>query len=192
VTDRADWRDFCVRAAADLSLLDGADPVMLDVLSGDRQFCEARYERYTDLLLERFGTLDRFRVLELGGGYGGQAASVLRRCQGVRWAIVDLPEAQQLQSNFLGAQGMSLDDPEDAVDLAFSAYALSELEGDLQRFHVKWFAGLPRGFVVWNGWTTGELPLADLVGLLVEAGLAPDVELGFEHERNALIQWGRR
>jgi hypothetical protein len=117
--------------------------------------------RYIKILgdLERlFGSLDGRRILEIGGGYGGQGAIIARRFAIAAYDILDLPEPGALARRFLAAAGVAparcvadLADLAPHYDLMISNYALSELEDGLR---TRYLAELPprcaHGFMLWN------------------------------------------
>jgi hypothetical protein len=117
--------------------------------------------RYIKILwdLERlFGSLDGFRILEIGGGYGGQCAIIARRFAVAAYDILDLPETAALAGRFLTAAGIGRTRCVSEVgalqphyDLLISNYAFSELSDALRAGHRE--ALVPRcarGFMMWN------------------------------------------
>lgn len=188
VTDRDDWREFCTRAAADLTVLDlePPDPVMADVLGGSRAWIERRYAAIADDICARFR--QRRRVVELGAGYGGLGRILLDTCGVRHYATIDLPEAWALQRAYLGEADHHAADLHGArYDLAVSNYALTELRADLQLTYARELrAAATHGYVTWNGFTTGAVPLADLQHVLL-AAVRPAI--GPTHHQCALLVW---
>jgi hypothetical protein len=117
--------------------------------------------RYIKILwdLERlFGSLDGLRILEIGGGYGGQCAIVARRFRFAAYDILDLPETGALARRFLDEAGIGsvrcLSETAalaPSYDLLLSNYAFSELSDALRESYRD--AIVPRcarGFMLWN------------------------------------------
>lgn len=77
-------------------------------------------------LITRFGSLDGKRIVEVGGGYGGQCRTVWDVFEPLYYDIIDLPEVEELQRKYLGGYYMN---PPSGVeyDLFISNYALSEI-----------------------------------------------------------------
>lgn len=190
VTDTEAWRDFCRRAAGDLTLLDTDPDGVLAEVVGEKTMRERRYERVTELLAERFGDLSEWTILELGGGYGGQAASILRRYETEHYYFADLPEPLDLQLHYLEGYRVRRWQGE-SVDLFLSSFALSELRRDLQLDWLETAAKVPRGFVYWNGWTTDWVPLGEFAALIHSqgAGKTTVTEPDPDEERNRIITW---
>ena len=85
-------------------------------------------------LITRFGSLDDMRIVEVGGGYGGQCKTVIDVFKPKVYTIVDLPEVTALQLKYLtdtGARVMSVP-PTGKYDLFISNYALSEIPNNTE------------------------------------------------------------
>jgi len=85
-------------------------------------------------LITRFGALDDMRIVEVGGGYGGQCKTVMDVFHVKRYCLVDLPEVCQLQVKYLKdttARATSII-PDDSFDLFISNYALSEIPNNTE------------------------------------------------------------
>ena len=109
------------------------------------------------------GSLAGRRVLEVGGGYGGQAQLALA-AKGdhapASWRVRDLPCAEDLAARAIGATLAPEDaarfaagpappgDP--AADVFVSNYALSELPRDVQAPYVALAETAAYGYVTWN------------------------------------------
>lgn len=94
-------------------------------------------------LIDLYGSLYGFKIIELGGGYGGQAYITRRTtCLG-EYDIIDLEECGLLQRKYLQKLGMAVNtySPTDIIskqyDLFISNYALSEVSGEDQLNYVK-------------------------------------------------------
>jgi len=117
--------------------------------------------RYIKILwdLERlFGSLDGCRILEIGGGYGGQCAIVARRFRFAAYDILDLPETGALARRFLDALGIGsvrclseVTALAPRYDLLVSNYAFSELSAALRgAYRDAIMPRCARGFMLWN------------------------------------------
>lgn len=106
-----------------------SSPVLMNMFNKPEQY-KVVYER----LVELFGSLNGKHIIEIGGGYGGQAKVICDNCTPSRYTIIDLPEVTDLQRRFLkdypvecrttplGNDWFCL-----SVDLVISNYALSEI-----------------------------------------------------------------
>lgn len=154
VTDRADWLGFCDQAAQDLSLLDAWGPVAVDILA-PKSVALKRYRAIAEELVEAFGPLDGMSVLEVGGGYGGQAELLMTEYGIAGYQIMDLPAPRKLQDAYLASKGLSLTGP-DIADLAISNYAMSETRKHVQLEYAELMGRCKRGYIRWNGWITRD------------------------------------
>ena len=76
-------------------------------------------------MVKHFGSLDGMRICEIGGGYGGQARTIMDMFS-VQYHIIDLPEVCELQRRYCSAK--SYTEPTGLTyDLVISNYALSEV-----------------------------------------------------------------
>ena len=94
--------------------------------------------RYIHVLSELDKVFDLSKIKsigEIGGGYGGQAAVLLRFLRGpVDYHIFDLPEPKALAIRFLSRLGYELSFQKHAeLDLLISNYAFSELNSSVQQ-----------------------------------------------------------
>jgi len=98
-----------------------------------------RYVKVLSDLSFLFGDLKKFRIVEIGGGYGGQCAIISQLFPFSSYTIIDLPETTQLQNRYLQALGVkgvtllpytSLSSPLEC-DLLISNYALCEIKKPL-------------------------------------------------------------
>lgn len=77
-------------------------------------------------LIELFGSLDGLRIVEIGGGYGGQCRTVYDMFTPACYHIIDLPEVCELQRKYCHAECFTTPTGEE-YDLVISNYALSEI-----------------------------------------------------------------
>lgn len=77
-------------------------------------------------LIKKFGSLDGLKIVEIGGGYGGQCRTIMDVFKPTCYHIIDLPEVCQLQRKYCTANCFS--EPTGfQYDLCISNYALSEI-----------------------------------------------------------------
>lgn len=186
LTDTAEWRAFCRHAAGRHWLTWCDHPLFRHVVGPNMPWIIRRYEHLARSLRDLFGPLDGRRVLEVGGGFGGQASVCRRHWPWVEWAILDLEEAMLLQRSYCGAWlGRLTGKP----DLAFSAYALSECTAEVQAGYCARLSACRSGFIVWNGWLQPDGLAADeFAALLPEGEWLPEDPR--THELNRLYVWG--
>lgn len=82
-------------------------------------------------LVKLCGSLDGLRIVEIGGGYGGQCKTVLDVFKIMLYHIIDLPEACELQLRYLANKPAHISIPniiDQEYDLFVSNYALSEIK----------------------------------------------------------------
>jgi hypothetical protein len=108
-------------------------------------------------LRRTFGDLNGLRVIEIGGGYGGQCKILCDQFHFAKYTIVDLPACVELTSKFLdrsGVQGvacLTMDQlPDDAeYDLVISNCGFSAFNQRCQTlFFDKILAKSHRGFLI--------------------------------------------
>lgn len=124
-----------------------------------------RYVKVATDLRNMFGSaIERAHVIEVGGGYGGQAR-ILRALFPVSYTILDLPEALMLAETYLKKFGidkhvMLIDGerfakPDTTIglpgDLFLSNYALTECSPEVMAVYIKRVAlNCPRGYITGN------------------------------------------
>ena len=99
-----------------------------------------RYVKVMSDLVKLFGSLDGFRIIEIGCGYGGQCFTVHVASKPRAYTLVDLEPCLRLQEVYLAELGVptvSFVPPERVVDdatydLVISNYAFSECTRDVQ------------------------------------------------------------
>ncbi|MFF0264640.1 hypothetical protein [Kribbella sp. NPDC004536] len=134
-----------------------------------------RYVKTLAELADRFGSLDGLTVVEIGGGYGGQALVTHEVFQPERYALIDLDEALELQRAYLTASDVggcfefvAADDFQaaPAADLVISSYALTECYRDAALgYGEKYVVPSPRGYIVGNQLMADRLYPTDLLRL---------------------------
>jgi putative sugar O-methyltransferase len=118
-----------------------------------------RYINVAADLEEHFGSLDRFRVVEIGVGYGGQCLVVCGLHNPQDYALVDLQPVLALTRRFLNETSPSApvsfhganEIPELHTDLLISNYAFSELRREIQDIYMtRLVDNARRGYMTFN------------------------------------------
>jgi len=109
------------------------DPVMFKF--GAAHFYSASTLQYAGVLsnlLHLFGSLDGLRIVEIGGGYGGQARTILDLYVPACYHIIDLPEVCELQGRYLQGTIAQVHSYllSQEYDICISNYALSEIKNN--------------------------------------------------------------
>lgn len=116
--------------------------------------------RYINVALELnclFGS-HLARIVEIGGGYGGQASILAKLNYYEEYEIYDLPEVQELARRYLATQDIGnvtfpkLNSPIDRkIDLVISNYAFSELSREQQtNYMTEILVKSERGYLIMN------------------------------------------
>lgn len=117
-----------------------------------------RYVKVAAELKKFFGSLDNKEILEIGGGYGGQALILSQLFQVSSYQLIDLKAPLELQSAYLDAfniknkviQVDQLDEVE-GFDLFISNYAFSECTKSVQKMYLsKVISKAKCGYVICN------------------------------------------
>jgi len=80
-------------------------------------------------LVKHFGSLDGMRIVEIGGGYGGQCRTIFDLYKPECYHIIDLPEVCSLQRKYCPAECYTQPTGQE-YDLLISNYALSEIDNN--------------------------------------------------------------
>lgn len=156
------------------------DPVMFKY--GAAHFYSASTLQYVGVLsnlLHLFGDLSGKRIVEIGGGYGGQCRTILDLYKPACYHIIDLQEVCELQQRYLSnAQPCSLFTEPTGLeyDLVISNYALSEIK-DNAVYVQGVLARSKHGYITCN---------TDFVTLPWRHRKLPDVT---EEENNFVLVW---
>ncbi len=155
----------------------------------------------TDIRRE-FGNSKLTRIVEIGGGYGGQAAILRRLNMWDEYFIFDLPEVQDLIQRYLSFIGIGMTDfPKiDTVnsfeyDLVISNYTFSELPRRIQDEYLdKVILKARRGFMLMNsgksnatGRSDGKISAEELQRIIPNLRELPEVPL--TSPDNYLLVW---
>lgn len=149
-----------------------------------------------------FGSQQMNNIVEVGGGYGGQAAVLHKLNYFESYYIYDLPIVQKLIDSFLSNIGVSHvhlphidDNTEKKYDLIISNYAFSELPRELQlRYLQNVISKSSRGYMLMNsgkdnvtGRSDGKISLEELKHHIPNLVVSEEVPL--TSPDNYLITW---
>lgn len=118
-----------------------------------------RYIKVAADLRRIFGNLKGFKIIEIGGGYGGQCTVLSKMCKWANYTIVDLPGPIALTTQYLKLQGvknvtlLTADQLPDTAsyDLVISNYALTECSIAVQDEYIRKVLGSSkRGYITGN------------------------------------------
>jgi hypothetical protein len=155
----------------------------------------------TDIRRE-FGNSKLTRIVEIGGGYGGQAAILRRLNMWDEYSIFDLPEVQDLIQRYLSFIGVGMIDlPKIKTvnsfeyDLVISNYAFSELPRKIQDEYLdKVILKARRGFMLMNsgksnatGRSDGKISVEELQKIIPNLRELPEIPL--TSPDNYLLVW---
>lgn len=133
-------------------------------------------------LVTKFGSLDGMRIVEIGGGYGGQCRTVLDVFKPNEYRIIDLYEVTRLQAAYLSDANNSdcirLDYkiPDNNYGLFISNYALSEIPNN--EAYIDLARRCTHGYITCN---------TDMVKLDWPHEKQPDIIT--ERETNYILTW---
>jgi hypothetical protein len=132
-------------------------------------------------LVTKFGSLDGIRIVEIGGGYGGQCRTIMDVFKPACYHIIDLSEVCELQNKYLantiscssGFMGYG----NTQYDLCISNYALSEIPNN-KEYIDKILRKSTHGYITCN---------TDMVKLDWPHEKQPDIIT--ERETNYILTW---
>lgn len=127
-------------------------------------------------LIKYFGSLDGKRIVEIGGGYGGQCRTVYDLFTPECYHIIDLPEVCELQKRYCQAKCFTEPTGQE-YDICISNYALSEIP-DNKKLIQDVVLKSKHGYLTCN---------TDLVKLPFEAFRYNDIP--GERETNYILVW---
>lgn len=159
--------------------------------------------RYTKVLSEielLFGNLSHANIVEIGVGYGGQAAQILHRHRVDSYLLVDLAPVVNLATRYIKKR-VKIDPsiltravPSSEVDLLISNYAFSELTREIQEeYFERYILNSKSGYIIfnqfripgWDSWSAEEF-------LTRKSGSKITSEVPLTAKDNVLIVWGSK
>lgn len=117
-----------------------------------------RYIKVLFDLIIKFGDFpSNLKIVEIGGGYGGQCLITSLLYNNIYWKIFDLDEVNKLQQRYLSKQNIktycefSHKIEECYPDLVISNYAFSEINREIQQEYLdKIIKNAVRGYMIFN------------------------------------------
>ena len=159
-----------------------------------------RYVKVLADLKRHFGSLDDFRICEIGVGYGGQCRVVNAYYEPAAYVLVDIQPALALTQRFLDHYVVpatltyrTMNELAAApYDLLVSNYAFTETPRAIQDAYLKKvILHAKRGYVTYNETTPAEFRsyrADELVALIPGAKILAEEPL--THPKNCIIVWG--
>ena len=158
-----------------------------------------RYVKVLSDLTRLFGSLDGARIVEIGGGYGGQCYVISAVARPASYTLVDIEPVLALQRRYLQELGVtkirletakSLEPPHN-YDLVISNYAFSECIRSVQRYYIDNVLGRSaRGYITCN-WLRSHfvsMTREDLLAAVPGARFEPDRPV--INSRTSIMVWG--
>lgn len=145
-----------------------------------------RYIKVASDIKRMIGDVSGMRIVEIGGGYGGQCKILADAMGFATYTIIDLEKCVPLIEKFLSLQQVSgvqclASDDVAAVgpcDLVISNYAFSEVDSAGQREYIKYvIEGAPNGYMTLNFLSDGRNSsmLAEIEKLLLQSNCQSNV-----------------
>lgn len=188
VTDCDGWREFCHYASRYLDVLRDGCPTLEYIVDG-YSYAEKRYKDIAVDIEQIFGPWHQWDIVEVGGGYGGQAR-VMKDKYPCSYSILDLPEPLELQRAFLLAHGQGLAESLPRTpDLFISNYALSEGTREMQDEYIPIAASSRRGYVIWNGWTHDTYTKEEFSSFIPGSFWIEEIPHPHAHPENKCLLW---
>ena len=159
-----------------------------------------RYVKVLADLEQLFGSLDHFRICEIGVGYGGQCRIINSYFRPTAYRLVDLRPVLMLAERFLDNFALPATISYSTMnglepieyDLMLSNYALTELPRQFQEVYIeKVVLRSKRGYITYNEISPPSFDSytkKELTRIIPGAKVMDEVPL--THPRNSLIVWG--
>ncbi|MDR1451508.1 MAG: putative sugar O-methyltransferase [Helicobacteraceae bacterium] len=117
------------------------------------------YAKITADLLYYFGSLDNFKIAEIGVGYGGQCRMINAFSSPFEYTLIDIKPALSLAQTYLDGYALKSriryltinELSHESYDLIISNYAFSELRRDIQEIYMeRAIKPSKRGYMIYN------------------------------------------
>lgn len=145
-------------------------------------------------LEQEFGSLQKFHIAEIGGGFGGQC-NILSLAGGFSsYTIFEIPAAKKIVAKFLAEVPSVSFEPKPRYDLVISNYAFSELDRAAQDEYIKTVISTSdRGYITYN-WNPSDPNRYDKKEIIEVLSRHHKLRVSDEHPRtgtyNFVIAWG--
>jgi putative sugar O-methyltransferase len=158
-----------------------------------------RYVKVLSDLTRLFGSLEGARIVEIGGGYGGQCHIILAVAKPASYTLVDLQPVLALQRRYLQELGVAnvrfetADDlePDRDYDLVISNYAFSECSRRVQRHYIERVLGRSaRGYITCNWFRSRFVSLTSKELLSAVPGARYEPDRPVINSRTSIMVWG--
>lgn len=156
-------------------------------------------------IIDKVGKSKFANIVEIGGGYGGQASILQSLDSFERYYIYDLPEVQVLIQKFSSRREMKnilfpnfADDLNVEFDLVISNYAFSELPREIQNSYIeKVILKSRNGFMIMNsgysnktGRSDGKITISEMQAIIPDLEIFPEEPL--TSPDNYLLIWRQK
>lgn len=165
-----------------------------------------RYILIADEINKFFSLPEGAKIVEIGGGFGGQSYILSQVASIDTYYIYDLPEPRALIEKMMGALAVNhviclptdAEVPEEHIDLLISNYSFSECDKDVQMdYFERALKKADRGYMIYNQtshlYGLTSLSPFEFIRLLEKNGIHPKVlsETIPTFESNLLIIWDK-
>lgn len=153
-----------------------------------------RYVSILGQMADLLGSFDNKRIVEIGGGYGGQCIAIKTVYKPASYTIIDLPETNMLQRRFLGELGHHdvtcvSEAPDQDWDVVISNWALTECSKSIQQGYIeKVLKRGKQGFMYWSHIGVGGMRDHEVAAYLPAPEILAEDPLTLDG--NSLIVWG--
>lgn len=154
---------------------DKGNPTLFNIMGRLFSPSTLQYIGVLSNLIKLFGSLDDLKILEIGGGYGGQCKTIMDVYKPACYDIIDLPEVCELQRRYCQAECFEHVTAGD-YDLVISNYALSEIR--YNEIYIEQLAKCKHGYITCN---------TDFVQLDFPHRRLPDIST--EAANNYILVW---
>ncbi len=159
---------------------------------------QIRYAKITQDLLDTYGSLKDYTVVEIGIGNGGQALHLMTLQDIKSYVLVDIPEVLDLARKILASSPhfakfnfvSAFDKITIEADLVISNYAYSELDLDSQEdYFARFLSKAHSGYLLYNyiKRESRNLSAEDLIGRIPGSRVKPEIPLTYPG--NVLVTW---
>ena len=159
---------------------------------------QIRYAKITQDLLDAYGSLENYTIVEIGIGNGGQALHLMTLQNIESYVLVDIPEVLDLARKILSSSPhfakfnfvSAFDKITIEADLVISNYAYSELDLDSQEdYFARFLSKAHSGYLLYNyiKKESRNLSAEDLIGRIPGSVVKPEVPLTYPG--NVLVTW---